>query len=743
MKVRGGSWSTQQLAEFVVAVSSVPDEQTAVRAGVERVADALDADAVALMYGELLGYSVGWPLDRTPMQAMREVLTQDPDDWPTLPIPGLGDVPVTSVEVGEQGDAYLIVARHGEPLDAEEKGLLRAMARTLGLAMRNHQVVAALRERQRLLEGLSEIQRAIAVREPLHQVLQTITELAQEILGDDQSALLLRDPADPEVLVAAASCGVPEEIYDRSLRRRVGDGVGGRAVVEDRLVVVERYGQSSEAMPLFADAGLTSAMAAPVHVEGEVVGSLMVSSYRHGWQYSVADQTMMITLAQQASLALTDARIVGKMVHQALHDPLTGMPNRTLFGDRLGHALQRAERGTSSVTVLFVDLDRFKPVNDSLGHAAGDEVLKIVGDRISSCLRESDTAARLGGDEFAVLLEEVSSPLEANNLAQRIIDSIGEPIAIGGREVFVGASIGIAAGKRGDDLLHKSDLAMYQAKADGKGRFAVYDPVMQGEAIERLEIEAELRGAIDRGELELYYQPIVELASGALRGVEALVRWNHPERGLVTPAAFIPVAEETGLIIDLGRWVLEAACRQLGSWYESGASHELSLNVNLSGRQLEDPGLHQAVADAVAMSGIERGTLVLEITETVLMHDTKATIARLKALRSLGVRLAVDDFGIGYSSLRYLNRFPVDVLKMASPFVERLGTDSERRSLAQTIVSLGSDLGLPVIAEGIERPEQAAALVALNCEMGQGYHFGRPVPVAQIEALILDGASTA
>ena len=428
--------------------------------------------------------------------AIRAIFTNGVADGKLIPVPGLGDVPVTSAGVGEHGDGQLVVARAGEMLDGEEKGLLRAMARTLGLAVSNHQAMAALRERQRLLEGLSTIQRAIAVREPLHQILDMIVSLAQEILGDDQAGLMLRDPADAESLIVAASSGLPADLHDRAQHRRIGEGVGGRAVLEDRLVVADRYAESDVAMSLFVDAGLTSAMAAPVHAENQVVGCLMVSSYRHGRQYRPADQTVMSTIAQQASLALTDARIVSDMVHQALHDPLTGMPNRALFGDRLAHALQRTERTTSEVAVLFIDLDRFKPVNDSLGHAVGDQVLCVVAERIGACLRESDTAARLGGDEFAVLLEEIATPDEAANLAHRIIASIRAPMKIGARDVFVGASIGIATGLSGaDDLLRKADIAMYRAKADGKGRAVLYESGMQGEAVKRLELEVELRGS--------------------------------------------------------------------------------------------------------------------------------------------------------------------------------------------------------------------------------------------------------
>jgi diguanylate cyclase (GGDEF)-like protein len=740
MTARGGGWATQQLAEFVAVVTTAADEHTAIRLGVERVAEALDADAAALMSGRDLAHSVGWPVGAAPVDVLRAVMSATKSVAFTVPVPGLGDVRIATIDVSADGGSRLIVARASEPLDPEEKGLLRAMARTLDLAVRNHEVVGALRERQRLLEGLSEIQRSIARRTPLHQVLHAIVALAREIFDESESVLMLRDPLDPDSLVVAASTGVPEELLDKAQRRKVGEGVSGQAVLHDRLVAANRYDEDSAAMSVFVEAGLTHAMAAPVHEDGAVVGSLSVGGYQRGRRYSPADQSLLSTLAQQASLALTDARIVSDMIHQALHDPLTGMPNRTLFGDRLAHALHRTERTASEVAVLFVDLDRFKPVNDSLGHAAGDELLQIVGQRICECLRDSDTAARLGGDEFAVLLEDLMFADDATGMAERIIEAVGEPVALHGREVFVGASVGVAMGRRGaDDLLRKADVAMYRAKADGKGRLVLFDPGMQGESLRRLELEADLRHALDRGEFELFYQPIVRLESGALYGMEALLRWRHPKRGLIGPLDFIPVAEETGLIVPIGRWVLEIACRQLGVWRAAGALSELTMNVNLSGRQLDDPALRLAVAEAVAQPGIGPGALVLEITETVLMHDTDKTVERLRELRELGVLLAVDDFGTGYSSLRQLDRFPVDQLKMARPFVECLDRGSDRRALAQTIVDLGANLGLPVVAEGIERAEQLAELRLLGCELGQGFHFGVPAPAADVESLILAG----
>ncbi len=321
--------------------------------------------------------------------------------------------------------------------------------------------------------------------------------------------------------------------------------------------------------------------------------------------------------------------------------------------------------------MLFLDLDRFKTVNDSLGHSAGDELLCAVGERVAGCMRAADTAARLGGDEFAVLLEDLTSSTEAVRVAQRIIEALRAPVEVAGREVFASTSIGIATGDRhAGDLLRQADVAMYRAKAEGKGRYALFEAGMQAEVLERLDLEADLQRAEERGELELHYQPIMALATGQVAGVEALLRWRHPGRGWSGPISFIPLAEETGLIHPIGRFVVREACRQAASWRADGGLAGLTMNVNISGRQLEDPALLDVVAGALRETGLDPGALVLEITETVLMEDTEATIERLRTLRALGVRLAVDDFGTGYSSLRYLNRFPVDILKMAKPFVD-------------------------------------------------------------------------
>jgi predicted signal transduction protein with EAL and GGDEF domain len=357
-------------------------------------------------------------------------------------------------------------------------------------------------------------------------------------------------------------------------------------------------------------------------------------------------------------------------------------------------------------------------------------LLIAVARRIDESLRSADTAARLGGDEFAVLLEDLGSLEEAALVAERMVETLTAPIVVQGHEVFVKASVGIAVGRVGaSELLRQADVAMYRAKTDGKGRVRVFEQSMQAEVVERLELEGELLRAIERDEIDVHYQPVIALDGHTLAGFEALARWTHPTRGLVPPPQFIPLAEENGSIVPLGRQILRTACRQAARWLEDFPTAETRImSVNLSGRQLEDPNIVADVAAALADSGLPASALVLEITETVLMHDTEATISRLTALKALGVRLAVDDFGTGYSSLRYLRRFPIDILKMAKPFVDGLDTgDDEGRALARAIVELATSLKLACIAEGIEAVAQADVLHELGCDLGQGFHFARPM----------------
>jgi diguanylate cyclase (GGDEF)-like protein/PAS domain S-box-containing protein len=424
-----------------------------------------------------------------------------------------------------------------------------------------------------------------------------------------------------------------------------------------------------------------------------------------------------------------------QLAHQAFHDPVTNLPNRALFVERVRHAIGRARREQRELGVIFLDIDDFKTINDSLGHGAGDTALIDVAKRLSTSIRTSDTAARFGGDEFVVLLEDLDSTQTAVDVAERILEDLRRPLMVAGKELVVRGSIGIsilegtsAAGA--DELIRDADAAMYIAKRDGKGGYRLFEPEMHAGVLARLELRADLQRALENGQFELHYQPIVRLADGHVAGMEALLRWHHPERGLVVPGDFIPFAEETGLIVPIGRWVLREACRQAVSvqrqWSQSGAEGDLYMCVNLSVKQLQHSDVISDVQDALGESGLEPQLLTLEITESMLIDDPDIAVVKLKELRALGVRVAMDDFGTGYSSLSYLSRFPVDVIKMDRSFL-RPDTTREAIDLSSAVVALGSSLALEVVAEGIELDEQLSRLRDLGCELGQGFHFAHPM----------------
>ncbi|WP_433065908.1 putative bifunctional diguanylate cyclase/phosphodiesterase [Dactylosporangium sp. CS-033363] len=433
-----------------------------------------------------------------------------------------------------------------------------------------------------------------------------------------------------------------------------------------------------------------------------------------------------------------------QLVHEAFHDGLTKLANRALFKDRLEVALRRHEH----VAILFLDLDGFKEVNDSLGHAAGDVLLMQVAMRLGEAVRDGDTVARFGGDEFAVLLDSVATPEDGDELARRIIASLDEQFVLENQEIHVQGSIGIALtgpdARDADQLMRNADLAMYRAKSAGSGQFARYDPAMHSGLVERLQLAADLRRALDAGgELELHYQPTIELRTGTIVGFEALVRWKHPVRGMISPADFIPLAEATGLIRPLGQWVLAEACRQAVAWGAADPERELTMAVNVSGVQFDQPDLPAIVAGVLATTGLPAERLCLEMTESVLMTDTEENLAVLLSLKDIGVRLAIDDFGTGYSSLAYLRRFPVDTLKIDRSFVERLSGATPDAALARTIVQLGQSLGMSTVAEGIEQYAQFLALRRMGCDLAQGFYFSRPLPAADAELLLKDKAALA
>jgi diguanylate cyclase (GGDEF)-like protein len=449
---------------------------------------------------------------------------------------------------------------------------------------------------------------------------------------------------------------------------------------------------------------------------------------------------LVLTLGRSCARALgmVDQK-TGELRHQTLHDSLTGLPNRVLALDRAAHMLARARREQTPVAALYLNLDGFKQVNDTFGHRVGDEVLQTVAERLRSVVREGDTVARVGGDEFVVLIEGAALDAGVEVVAERVLDVLRQPYGVQGRhgrELSLGASIGIATGVRlsADELLRDADLALYEAKTAGRNRYVVFQSAMHVAAQERAELEIDLADAIERGELVLLYQPTIDLDSERMTGAEALIRWRHPQRGMLSPDRFIPLAEETGLIVPLGAWVLMEACRQAAAWHAAG--HPIGIAVNVSVRQLETRGVLDDVSRALTASGLKAESLTLEVTETALMRDPETTAARLCELKQLGVRIAIDDFGTGYSSLAYLRQFPADCLKIDRSFVNTIADSQQSTAIIRTLVQLGKALHIETLAEGIENSYQLHALQQEHCDQGQGFLFARPLPVEGIEALL-------
>jgi diguanylate cyclase (GGDEF)-like protein/PAS domain S-box-containing protein len=430
-----------------------------------------------------------------------------------------------------------------------------------------------------------------------------------------------------------------------------------------------------------------------------------------------------------------------RLAQKAFHDGLTRLANRALFMNRLAHVLAMAQRGAHPAAVLFLDLDDFKKVNDSLGHAVGDELLVAAAGRLEICVRPGDTIARLGGDEFAVLLADVDEPDDVVQVAERITTALSTPFRVSGREVFISVSIGIAAVSLGDTpdvVVRNADLAMYLAKGRRKGGYAIYERGMHAQLMDRLELEADLRTAVDRNDIRIEYQPIVNLVTSEVHGAEALVRWRHSARGNVPPSRFISIAEDTGLIIPIGRMVLREACQRAVAWRSmSRRTRSLRMSVNLSGRHFQEGSLVEDVQLALRESGLDAGALTLEITESVLMQRSETTLDRLRALKAMGLSLAIDDFGTGYSSLGYLQQFPIDMLKIDRTFVDVVGEGDADPVLARAIIALGKTLRIETVAEGIERPQQRDGLRALGCTLGQGYLFARPMPPEEFSSTVL------
>ena len=558
----------------------------------------------------------------------------------------------------------------------------------------------------------------------------------------DGSGLELRQTAGPSLprpMLTVLDAGIP-----------IGEGVGacGTAAHRREVVVV---GDSHDD-PLFAsyrelmdDNGLRSCWSTPILAssDGRVLGTFAVY-WPEPCEPTAADRAVVDNLVHLGAIAIERKASEEQLEFQAHHDPLTGLPNRALFLEFLTLALARARRKRNGTAVLFLDLDEFKNYNDSLGHDHGDELLVAVGRRLKGVLRPGDTLARFGGDEFTVLCEDLGGPdakQHAIDVAERLLVALKTPFLPAGEERFLSASVGIAlaSGSREqpEDLLRDADAAMYRAKERGKARWELFDERMRARARERLETESALHRALERNEFRLFYQPIVSLAEARYVGVEALVRWQHPERGLVAPQDFVTLAEETGLVIPLGAWVLADVCRQYGEWRrDARVDPNLTVSVNLSAKQISHPGIVETVEETLARSTLPAANLCLEITESVLLDDTGPALKTLRELKDLGVMLSMDDFGTGYSSLGYLKRFPIDAVKVDRSFVDGLGSDAEDSAIVAGVVSLGRALALTVVGEGVETEGQLTALVELGCDQAQGFFFSPPRPADDIVALL-------
>ncbi len=604
------------------------------------------------------------------------------------------------------------------------------------------------RERHERLELLYESSRILQHSPELDSALAALLEHAREMFRAERAEVLLwpRDGGDEGLLTVAVQ---DEETTAMVATPLLSAGPLHRRLGRDRSAFLY-------VTPPRVPDPIRHAMGAPLLGESGLIGSIVIANrLTEGTTFEGDDLRLLETLANQAAVALENgqleqslaelSRLKERLRHQAYHDPLTGLANRSLFADRVDAALARPVTGRIPV-VLFIDLDDFKDVNDTMGHGVGDRLLVAVAERVESCIRERDLAARLGGDEFAILVDDEPGLEGSLRISMRLIEALAVTFPINGVDLKISASIGIAAGQGGieqsDELLRNADVAMYTAKSGGKNRFAVFEPTMHAAIVSRHALSSQLTRGIGGGEIDVYYQRIVSLATGRTYGVEALARWHHPTRGLVGPDEFIPLAEESGAILALGRAVLFEACREAAPW-RNGKGEPLILTVNVSAAELQHEMFVAELTEILRATGFDPARLILEMTETAMFHDTQTTVARLSALRQLGVRFAVDDFGTGYSSLGYLRRFQVDILKIAREFLAPSEVVADGWAFANAIVALGSTLGLLVIAEGIEEVPQLEQLREMGCELGQGFLFARPVPGEQVPEVIAAAARAA
>jgi len=706
-------------------------------------------DLVRLRLGEGLGGHIA-------ASGLAEIVNDTMHDPRTRQIPGTEAIDESMIVVPFRYEDTVLgvmeLFRLGrDAFDATDLRLAQIVGAQAAVALYNAHQLEELQRRSAGAERRLASQRqllAITERLLVHRergaVFEAIADTLAEVVPHDTLTIYLVD--------RAAGCLVPTLARDEyaaqilATRPALGAGITGDVIAKGEAEIINDASHDPR-MVLVPGTPVDQREAmivAPIRNAEGVIGALNL--YRAGREFDADDLELVRLFTNHVAIALENASIDDQLVEAAVTDPLTGLPNRRLFGERVDHALARRERGGSGVAVLFLDLDGFKLVNDSLGHATGDAVLRAVAARLRERSRAVDTVARLGGDEFAILLEDVRGEADAALAGERLVAALAEPFAIAGRELSVRASMGVAL-DRGQpdisavDLLRDADTAMYHAKANSRGRFELFEVAMHARQLARLELEGELRQALAHDQFALVYQPIVAIASGRVVGAEALLRWRHPTRTL-GPQDFIALVEETGDIVPIGAWVLRAACRQARSWQLARPDlDDFGISVNTSARELVEAAFVEEVEAALAESGLPPGRLTLEITESVMLTDGTTAVAALRRLRDRGVHIAVDDFGTGYSSLSYLQRLPVDGLKIDRSFTRGLGRGRERTAIVRATLNFARALGLAVTAEGIETEEQLRRLRALRCDLGQGYLFAPPLAPEAMTELLESGAT--
>ena len=621
--------------------------------------------------------------------------------------------------VGAQAAVALFNARQLEELRRRGEALERRLASQRQLLAITERVLLT-RDRDAIFDAIADTLAEVVPHDTL--TIYQVDRAARCLVP-----ILARDPYAEQILATrpALGAGITGDVIEKGEAEVVNDAAHDPRVVQ----VPGTPNDEDESM-----------IVAPVRGKDGVVGALNL--YRVQRDFDDEDLELVKLFANHVAIALENAAMNEQLISAALTDPLTGLPNRRLFVDRIAHALARRERTHARVAVLFLDLDRFKLVNDGLGHAAGDAVLRAVGERLRSTRRASDTVARLGGDEFGILVDEVDGVDEAGRVAQVVFEALSSALPFDGRTVSVRASIGLALDRgsetsSADELLRDADTAMYRAKANGRGCLAIFEPSMLAVQLARLELDVELREALERNQFELRYQPIVDLSTGAIVEVEALVRWAHPKRGLIGPDDFIKMSEEAGHIVALGTWVVGEACRTARRWLDvKGVFPRCRMSINSSAREVVETGFAAGILAALEESDLAADNLTVEITESMLLADETAAIVALQTLRAAGVRIVIDDFGTGYSALSYLNQLPVDGLKIDRSFIHGLGREREKGAIVRATIAFARGLGLVVTAEGIETEAQLRQLMGLHCDRGQGFLFAKPLEADEVASML-------